>query len=291
MIDVSVVIAVSGVDLDRLDFQLGQLSRQDTDREFEVIVACNSETVTSHLTSRNGWAKVVDASAVRGAAFARNTGVRHAVGGYVLFCDADDLVAPHWIEAHARALDRAEFTGGPFLIVDDGSLVGEIVAGRWPCKPTATQLRMHEGLTFATSANMGIHRDAFDRAGGFPERYLRSQDVALNLRLRELGVVPTFVSDAVVAKVDKTRGRREQLAVEFHAGAATVDLMRDYRVGPGAFGLVVRSLGRSGRSLGRLMRGPADRGKPPTLELARAGGVLVRLVSRRAVTDRSRSTR
>ena len=43
--------------------------------------------------------RVVDASARRGAAYARNQGARHAAGDILAFCDADDIVSPGWLEA------------------------------------------------------------------------------------------------------------------------------------------------------------------------------------------------
>lgn len=80
--------------------------------------------------------------------------------------------------------------------------------GRYSSQP----LR-HEGVDIVDSANMGVRRRAFERVGGFPEDYLRSQDVGLSLRLRRLGIAPHFVPDAWVAVTTGARSLREEVRV------------------------------------------------------------------------------
>jgi glycosyltransferase involved in cell wall biosynthesis len=64
----------------------------------------------------------------RGLAGARNTGIAHAHGRYIGFCDADDLWAPHKLESHVSHLLRQPNVGvsfaGSVLIDDNGRHLG-----------------------------------------------------------------------------------------------------------------------------------------------------------------------
>ena len=86
-----------------IEHQLLALSTQEVPVEWEVMVADNgSDGRDPRLASSTGPERdprfrLVDASARRGAAAARNLGVRSARGGLLAFCDADDVVRPGWV--------------------------------------------------------------------------------------------------------------------------------------------------------------------------------------------------
>jgi glycosyltransferase involved in cell wall biosynthesis len=62
----------------------------------------------------------------RGPAEARNHGIRHARGKYILPLDADDKIAPHYLELAAAVLERDEEVGVVYgKIQFFGELVGE----------------------------------------------------------------------------------------------------------------------------------------------------------------------
>ena len=77
---------------------LQALADQKWPAAWEVIVADNGSTdnlarVVAKYTLRIPHLRLVDASARRGASYARNIGVNAATGEYILFCDADDVPA------------------------------------------------------------------------------------------------------------------------------------------------------------------------------------------------------
>src|SRR4051812_42896987 len=94
--------------------QLDALTTQPCAEPFEIIVADNGSTdgtrgVVFRHQAHFPHLRIVDASARRGSACARNVGARMAAGDKLAFCDADDEVAPRWVAAISEALDRHDF--------------------------------------------------------------------------------------------------------------------------------------------------------------------------------------
>src|SRR3954466_4740554 len=87
-----------------LGVQLAALTHQSWPGGWEVIVADNGSTdgsreiVEGYRDPLPGLG-VGDAGGRRGQAHARNLGATAATGDALLFCDADDEVAPGWMEA------------------------------------------------------------------------------------------------------------------------------------------------------------------------------------------------
>lgn len=109
-VDASVVIPVHGR-VDVLRVVLGFFDHQDypADR-FEVIVVDDGspERVDRAIDpSAYRFPLEVVTQPNRGRSAARNTGVRHARGELILFCDADRLPDPRWVSAHAELHARS----------------------------------------------------------------------------------------------------------------------------------------------------------------------------------------
>ncbi len=108
---ISVVVAVRD-GLPWLDDQLAALAAQHCESDWEVVVADNGSADASADLVRE-WGdrctaiRLVDASARRGPAAARNIGVESARGDLLAFCDADDVVQPGWLSAMASFARRA----------------------------------------------------------------------------------------------------------------------------------------------------------------------------------------
>jgi glycosyltransferase involved in cell wall biosynthesis len=185
-----------------LPMQLNALAAQDFPGTWEVIVADNGSTDSSAFVARSYAARlpglqVIDASAVRGASFAYNAGAARATGKAIAFCDADDVVAPGWLNAMAAGLQHHPVVAGRF----EGQLLNE----QWTL--SSRQLPQLEGLQgldtppylpHAGSGNLGLTRRAWLDIGGFDVGMAVFGDTDLCWRLVKRGYDIHFERDAVV---------------------------------------------------------------------------------------------
>lgn len=197
-----------------LHAQLDALDRQEVGVPWELLVVDNGSTDGSrHLAQR--WAadrphcRVLDAVEQPGAAHARNIGSQAARGRLLLFTDADDIVAPGWIDAMIAAAEQGALLGG----VDTSLHVArDRSRSRWrlahgtprsdaggnfvwseattsPAPPVAVQ-ETAEGyafLPFARGGNLGIRAEVLAEVGGWDESWIRGQDVELSWRVQVAG--------------------------------------------------------------------------------------------------------
>jgi glycosyltransferase involved in cell wall biosynthesis len=112
---VSVIIPVLNAE-DHIDDALAGLARQDYSGEWEVVVAdngCSDRTVEIVESWRGELPelRVVEASARRGPAHARNVAADAARGEFIACCDADNLPSPGWLRSLAEAAVHADLVG------------------------------------------------------------------------------------------------------------------------------------------------------------------------------------
>ena len=107
---ISVVIPAFNAETTIAD-QLGAIARQSDGVALEVIVADNGSSDATRTVVET-WSerlpvRLVDASARRGPAAARNIGASSARGDLLIFTDADDVVMPGWLQAWDAAVGPA----------------------------------------------------------------------------------------------------------------------------------------------------------------------------------------
>jgi glycosyltransferase involved in cell wall biosynthesis len=212
--------------------QLDALSRQTFDGDWEVVVVDNGST-DGTTAAAAAWAdrlpalRVVDASQRRSHTFARNTGARAASGDLLLYCDADDIVGPGWVEAFVRAADDGcDFMGG---FVDDVSLNDPRHAD-WRQSPPPDRLpEKMDFLPLAISANLAIRRSVLFDIGGWNESYGEGcNDVELSWRAQVAGCRLCYVPQAVIAY--RYRSSMRALARQmYRRGLAEPQLYADFR--------------------------------------------------------------
>jgi glycosyltransferase involved in cell wall biosynthesis len=182
--------------------QLDALAKQEFDGPFEVIVADNGSTDDSRaaaLRCRDQFDRfvLVDASARRGQAYARNAGARIATGDRLLFVDADDVVAPGYLAAMAAALSLHEFVSAGF---DSASLNQGWVSATRRAYQEHDVSNTLGFLPFVGGGGLGVQRALFERVGGFADTWWGAgEDIDFCWRAQQLGASLHFVDDAVVA--------------------------------------------------------------------------------------------
>lgn len=213
-----------------LAVQLDAVARQGSAAvrgAWEVIVADNGSTDDT-VAVANGFAhrlpiRVVDASARRGPAVARNVGGRGAQGSVLVFTDADDRVLDGWLDRWFRWASKVEghqIAAGPVLRAATGHRA--MNAPGAGCTPPS-----HMGVPYASGNNLGVSASLFLALGGFDEDRWTGEDVDLSWRAVdagfELSCVPAYV------QVESGRSGFRLVRRYFEYGIGDVQLFRDYR--------------------------------------------------------------
>ena len=181
MISVSVVIPAfnrAGVIGDALSSVHAQ-----TRPPLETIVVDDASTDgTAELAEHEG-ARVIRLQQNRGAARARNEGIRAATGDAIALLDSDDYWEPHHLETVASLLEQnpeAAAAGTAVRMV--GARTG-VWKGRIPEGPPAVVIReaFKDWLTPTTTTI--VRREALTAVGGYDESERYSEDFDLWLRL------------------------------------------------------------------------------------------------------------
>ena len=231
LVEVSVVVPARDA-ADTICEQLEALTRQDWSGDWEVIVADNGSTddtrsLAGAFAERLPSLRIIDASARRGAAHARNVGARDAHGRSVVFCDADDVVSDGWLSCIAAALRDSSFVASRF---DFRSLNPEwLSATRGDPQSDGLQvLNYPPYLQHSGGSGLGIRRNLFREIGGFDESLRYGQDTDLCVRVQLAGTALTFAHGALVhVRIPLSSGR--QLRQAFHWARHNADMYRRYR--------------------------------------------------------------
>lgn len=231
--DVSVVMPVGSID-DHLPSALSHIAAQETNLSWELVISLNTPATEARqeldlLLDRHALpARVIDASSVRSAAFARNTGAQAAKADKLLFCDGDDEAEPDWLDTLATSLEPLTALGGHLA---EERLV---IPGQETWRPPATpgQLPSFMGSDYLVSANMACWKADFQAVGGFSESLLRGEDIDFGWKLLGLGVELRYVADAVMHYRHRA-GLRALLEQHYLYGRGMAQVLA-HRTPPGA---------------------------------------------------------
>ena len=179
--------------------QLDALKDQEYAGNWEIVVVNNGSTdntvkMVQRYQQLMPRLRLIQAPAKQNRSYARNIAAREAKGDALLFCDADDIVAPGWIAALAEAIKKHDVVIGPIEV--------HVLNSDAPPQPFYFRLSLKEPylnfLPVAMSSNCAISRRAFEAVGGFSEDFPRQQDVDLSWRLQLCGYDIHLAQEAVV---------------------------------------------------------------------------------------------
>jgi GT2 family glycosyltransferase len=205
MIRVSVVVPTYNR-LPRLKQVLAALERQSYPRDqFEVVIVSDGSTDGTHEYLRMMCTPLrlnVVIQANGGPAAARNGGIAHAQGEYILFIDDDVVPEPALLAEHMRfhGEDTSTIVLGPMLTPDDFPLQP------WVAWEQAMLMKQYKAMQHREwqptsrqfyTGNTSLARRFLVQVGGFDERYRRAEDVELAYRLEHFGVTFVFNPRAV----------------------------------------------------------------------------------------------
>ena len=185
-----------------IGLQLEALSRQQWPGGWEVVVDDNGSTdatreVVARYHGRLPNLRVVDASARRGAAHARNRAVQAASGDALAFCDADDEVGTGWLMAIGNALTRHDFVASRMDVDKLNPLALAValnnVQGRELRRAYYPPYLFHAG-----SSGMGVKRAVHEMVGGFDESLREREDTDYCFRIQLQGIMLHFAQDATI---------------------------------------------------------------------------------------------
>jgi len=126
----------------------------------------------------------------------RNLAVRAAAHDAIAVSDADCVLEPHWLERLIEPLERgADVSMGVYRPL--ARTFFEECAAAISIKEPG---ELREDTYMPSARSVAFRRDAFERAGGYPEWMALGEDMYLNHRWRELGVRMDLARDAVVAR-------------------------------------------------------------------------------------------
>lgn len=182
--------------------ELDALAAQQWDEPWELLLADNGSTdntraIAERYYDRIPHLQILDASATRGAAFARNVGVTAAQAEAVVFCDADDVVAPGWLAAVGEALQKYQAVASCF----DYTYLNEQPGQDYMQGNQATGLQQLWYPPYAYHAGgcgLGVHKSVHNAIGGFDVSMRRLQDTDYCLRIQQMGIDLKFVPDALI---------------------------------------------------------------------------------------------
>jgi glycosyltransferase involved in cell wall biosynthesis len=210
-----------------LPVQLDALARQECSIAWEVVVADNGSTDESRAVAHAHADKLpslrVSDTPRRGRHYACNDGVAAARGDLIVFVDADDEVAPGFLEAMAGALERCDIAAGRLAHGGEGE-----ESQRYGQVQVEGLMDGYGFLPFAAGGCLGIRRSAFEAIGGFADDKPFCEDADFSWRAQLAGFRIEFVPTATV-EVRQRASLRDMYRQHRNFGEGRVLLYRAYR--------------------------------------------------------------
>jgi glycosyltransferase involved in cell wall biosynthesis len=155
------------------------VAAEATGLPYEVIVVDDGSTDATAEIARRQGARVVPV-VVRQIAAARNAGARVANGELLVFVDADTIVTGRLLRAAVAEMRRGAVGGGARAVYDANT-------PRWAQNTITLVVGFMRRVNWAAGCFFFARRAAFERVGGFDERYFASEEIHLSRALKRLG--------------------------------------------------------------------------------------------------------
>jgi cellulose synthase/poly-beta-1,6-N-acetylglucosamine synthase-like glycosyltransferase len=175
---------------------LRALLRQDIKEPYEIIVLDDGSSDRTAIIAEEFPQVKVLRQAQKGAASARNAGVRAASGSIILFTDADCEPVPHWASILVSAITIGAAGVKGTYRTRQRSLTARFVQAEYESK--YRRMARLPRIDFIDTYSAGYRRDMLLEAGGFDEAISAVEDQELSFRLAERGYELRFAPEAAV---------------------------------------------------------------------------------------------
>ncbi|NJR70643.1 MAG: glycosyltransferase family 2 protein [Synechococcales cyanobacterium CRU_2_2] len=225
--------------------QLEALARQQFDKasegawqgEWEVIVVNNGSTDRSVEIAegyRDRLPRLTIAEAhqpgtpLLGVTHSYNVGLQAAQGDAFAFCEADDEVCDHWVQAVGSALQQHELIAGS-LCHDQLNEAWQIEAfGAGSQMEQLPRFYLIEKYVYASGCNLAFRRSVYDKLGPIDESIRYVWDMEFCWKAQDLGIAMVFVPEMAIqyrlpTKLPKIYNRVRLWCIE------TAELQRRYQ--------------------------------------------------------------
>ncbi len=184
-----------------LSEQLDALARQVISslqpEDWEIILIDNnsqdeSVKIAQHYQQFLPNLQIFSAIEGKSASYARNVGATKAKGEFLIFCDADDVIAPTWVEAMYCALSQPnhDFVASQF---DYQRLNGTFGVQRDRLQGLNPKFLPHAG-----GCGLGIRASIHQAVGGFDESIRFLEDMEYCFRVQIAGYPLHFAEQALI---------------------------------------------------------------------------------------------
>jgi glycosyltransferase involved in cell wall biosynthesis len=190
-------------DAETLSIQLQALAKQEWSEPWEVIFSDNGSSDESREIAKQFQNclpnfRIIDSSEVRGPAHARNMGAKAATGEALAFCDADDEVAPGWVEAIGDALSKYDFVASRFEVTKLNESWAIRARGDEPQRDGLQPYKYPPYLPHSGGSGLGVKRSIHEAVNGFDETMVALEDTDYCWRIQLMGIELHFVPDATI---------------------------------------------------------------------------------------------
>ncbi len=125
----------------------------------------------------------------------RNRAIRESSQPIIAVCDAGCRLEKDWLEKIIAPLERGEAdVAGGYYAPDAGNLIERAVAAA--TVPIAAEVNPETFLP--SSRSVAFRREVWEKAGGYPEWSLVSEDTLFDLAMKKAGMRFCFVPEALV---------------------------------------------------------------------------------------------
>lgn len=192
--------------IDEVEELLASLTAQ-TFKDFEVIIVEDGSTEPCRETVE-GYAERLPVKYFykenEGRSIARNYGIEHSSGQWLIFFDSDCVIPANYFERLEKALGRPENAGvqcfgGPDATHASFTPVQKAIGFAMTSFLTTGGIRggkVQMEKFVPRSFNMGYTREVYERVGGFREMF--SEDIDMSTRIREGGFSCALIREAFV---------------------------------------------------------------------------------------------